>query len=311
VRVIYQDGAVFAKEAKLRGEKFDVIIVDSPDPIGPAQSLFATPFYLDLKEILAPDGVLMRQTGSAVYQPDEWTTHAYQMQEIFPEVRVVWTVVPTYIGGPFTFVLASNSKDLFKYTSQGHFACERAITEKLNTRWYDFQLHQNVFILPPEIRRQLEQAEYGRELLVDLSGCDYETITSREALTVFIRDLCDEIGMKTFGEPIAPDFGHAKYRTSGFSVIQLIETSNLSMHVSPHWKKACLNIFTCSTLEAEKALRFSMNELGADRAEGLLYPRGKRLSAPPDKIDYFWSRRKEADIEIKWFEYSAKKEAAK
>ena len=305
VRVVYQDGAIFVKEAAASGEKFDVIIVDSPDPIGPAKSLFATPFYLNLQKILNPDGVLMRQTGSAVYQPDEWTTHACQMQEIFPEVRVIWTVIPTYIGGPFTFVLASNKKGLFDLTSKWHNALISSINGE--TRWYNKGSHEQVFNLSPEIRRQLKQAEYGRELVIDLSGCDYEILTSCSALTNFITELCAEIGMKPFGEPIAPDFGHAKFRTAGLSVVQLIETSNLSMHVSPHWKKACLNIFTCSTLDAERAIKFSMRELDADKAEGLLLPRGKRLESPPRKIDYFRAAVNNSEIKIEWFGYSNNK----
>lgn len=275
VRVVYQDGAVFAKDARVRGDKFDIIIVDSPDPIGPAKSLFATPFYLDLKEILAPEGVLMRQTGSAVYQPDEWTTHVYQMQEIFPEVRAIWTVVPTYVGGPFTFVLASNSRGLFDATSRGlNVLCERI---QGSTRWYNKDAHEQVFNLPPELRRQLDQKEYGRVLIMDLYKCDYETLIDSEAIKSFVKELTDYIGMKAYGEPIIPDFGHGQYRTAGLSVVQLIETSDITAHLSPHWRIACEDVFTCSSLDPKKAVEFSMHALGAEAAKWRVVPRGQRL----------------------------------
>lgn len=285
VRVIYQDGAVFAKESRSRGDKFDIIIVDSPDPIGPAKSLFATPFYLDLKEILSPKGVLLRQTGSAIYQPDEWTTHAYQMQEIFPEVRVVWTIVPTYIGGPFTFVLASNSRGLFDATSRGSdVLCARI---RGNTRWYNAKAHEQVFNLPPEMQRQLEQKEYGRVLIMDLYKCDYEMLTDAEAIKSFVKELAEYIGMKTYGEPIMPDFGHGKYRTAGLSAVQLIETSDITAHLSPHWRIVCEDVFTCSSLEPKKAVEFSMRALGAEAAKWRVIARGQRLLGFED-VEYVY-----------------------
>ena len=164
-------------------------------------------------------------------------------------------------------------------------------------------MHKAAFELPPDMTRRIEASEYGRELTIDLSRCDYETLISRENLVKFIRKLCNEIGMKPFGEPLAPDFGHAKFRTAGLSVVQLIETSNLSAHLSPHLLKACLNIFTCSTLDAERAIRFSMKELGAKTAEGLLYPRGRLQPVSPAEIDYFEAALDETEVVISWVPY--------
>ena len=305
-KIIYQDGAVFVKEARKRGEKFDVIIVDSPDPVGPAESLFRTSFYDDVAAILSEGGIAVRQTGSAVYQPDEYATHVHQMKEIFPEVKVFTSSVATYIGGPFTFVAASHKTGIFDVSPEELKTRMERIQGDL--RWYTPQMHKAAFALPPDITRRIEESEYGREVLVDLSNCDYEILNSRDDLVRFIRGLCDEIDMKPFGEALAPDFGHAKYRTAGLSIVQLIETSNLSMHVSPHWKKACLNIFTCSSLDAEKAIKFSMRELGANKAEGLLLPRGKRLDRPPAKIDYFVAVRDGAEVKVNWTPYEPRKE---
>lgn len=300
-RIIYQDGAVFVADARNRGEKFDVVIVDSPDPLGPAISLFRTSFYEDIAAILNEHGIVVRQTGSAVYQPDEYATHVHQMKEIFPEVKVFTSSVATYIGGPFTFVAASRKAGAFDITLEELERRMARVTGEL--KWYTPEMHKAAFALPPDISRRIEESEYGRELIIDLSNCDYEILTSRDELARFIKGLCDEIGMKAYGEALAPDFGHAKFRTSGLSVVQLIETSNLSLHASPHWKKACLNIFTCSTLNAERAIKFSMRELGSSKSGGLLMPRGQRLEAPPRAIDYFVAVRDGSEIKIQWLSY--------
>lgn len=150
LKIHIEDGAKFVKDDK---KKFDVIIIDSPDPIGPAKSLFQAGFYSDCKKILSPEGIIMRQTGSPFLQRSELPSNFRQMKKIFPEVQVFLTAVPTYIGGYFTFVAASFKKNIFEES----LIEIRQRFDKLNlkTKWYNSQMHKSSMVLPNELRESL------------------------------------------------------------------------------------------------------------------------------------------------------------
>jgi len=67
VKIIIEDGAKFIKETS---EKFDIIIIDSPDPVGVAKVLFSHKFYKDNFAHLTEEGLMIRQTGSTILQED-------------------------------------------------------------------------------------------------------------------------------------------------------------------------------------------------------------------------------------------------
>lgn len=278
VFITIADGALFAKEAHQLGNKYDLIVIDSPDPIGPAQSLFRTSFYLDLAAILSDGGVLIRQTGSSALQPDEMPSNFRQMLEIFPngDVCGFMTAVPTYIGGYFTFVAASHSRGIFARALEG--LVERFKTLSGNTfNWYSPDMHRAAMVLTHEIQHSIDKSEFGRDLLLDLYECDPAIISSKEKLREFAREICHVIGMKPYGDPIIPDFGFAKSKTAGPSLVQLIETSAITAHYSPHWRMVLKNIFTCSALDAESAVIFSMKFFNAIQAKWRVVIRGGRL----------------------------------
>ncbi|OGZ96122.1 MAG: hypothetical protein A2847_01240 [Candidatus Sungbacteria bacterium RIFCSPHIGHO2_01_FULL_50_25] len=288
VRLTIADGAVFVRNARRRKKRYDLIVVDSPDPVGPAVSLFRTTFYLDIACILARGGVLIRQTGSSMLQPDEMPSNYRQMREVFPkgDVQTFMTSLATYIGGYFTFVAASHEPGRFKRALRS--LDQRAKKLPLDSfRWYSPAMHRASMVLPAELERTLAMSEYGRSISLDLFGCDHARISSADEIKRFAREICRVIEMKPFGEPLVPDFGHAKSRTAGPSLVQLIETSAITAHFSPHWRTLHLDIFTCSTLEAFKAVEFSARFFGAERADWELRIRGRiSRDIPADHSEY-------------------------
>ena len=266
LKIHIEDGADFVKKTK---KKYDVIILDTPDPVGPAIPLFKTGFYLDCKKILAPEGILMRQTGSSILQPEEMPSNFRQMQELFPEVQVFLTSVPTYVGGYFTFVAAALKKGLFSKPIKKRFN-----KLKLETAWYTPQMHKASTILPRELEGSLLKTEYGIELIADFYDCDYSVLTSKEKLYQFPIELCKIIKMKPFQKPFVADFGYKLSKTAGPSLVQLIESSSITCHLSPHWRTVSLNIFSCESFEAEKAFQFSKGFFGAGRGVAFLLKRG-------------------------------------
>lgn len=104
---------------------------------------------------------------------------------------------------------------------------------------------------------------FGTELVLDLYDCDPETIRSRERLTTYVRQMCDLLQMKPYGEPFAERFGLNQAKTAGYTVVQLIETSSITGHFSEQRNAAYLNIFSCKEFSVPDALAFSKDWFAA------------------------------------------------
>ena len=110
--------------------------------------------------------------------------------------------------------------------------------------------------------------EYGIELILDLYNCDLAKISDGEHIKKFLIELCDHvIEMKRYGESFVEHFGHKNPITSGYSMVQLIETSNVSGHFSEHKKAAYVNIFSCRLFDDEKTAKFCQEWFGAKRVK--------------------------------------------
>ena len=92
VEIILADGAEYLGDGD---ERFDAIIVDSPDPIGPAQTLFTEGFYRDAAGRLTDRGVMTRQTGSTYMQPDEQADCLRRARGAFRHPYLYVFTVPT------------------------------------------------------------------------------------------------------------------------------------------------------------------------------------------------------------------------
>ena len=119
-------------------EKFDVVIIDSTDPVDFAANLFQAGFYNAVKKIMTPDGILTELTESPFIDTNLMKQAINQMREIFPIVKMYWGVVPTYPSGFWTYGAASLSSD-------------PAVPLRTvdNTRYYTNEIHKASFILPP------------------------------------------------------------------------------------------------------------------------------------------------------------------
>lgn len=105
---------------------------------------------------------------------------------------------------------------------------------------------------------------YGQELILNLYGCDLAKISSGEEIKKFVIELCDKvIKMKRYGEPLIPHFGHDNPITSGYSLVQLIETSSVTAHFSELKKSVYLNIFSCAWFDPKKTAAFCKTFFGA------------------------------------------------
>ena len=137
------------KESKAR---FDLIVGDRPDPIGPGKALFGETFYSRIKRALRPGGIATFQTGVPFYQPWEITDALKELKAFFPQSGLYLTVVPSYIGGFMALSWAGKGKRLG--TPQGIKRAAAAYKKsKLKTDYYNPAVHAAAFALPEWIER--------------------------------------------------------------------------------------------------------------------------------------------------------------
>lgn len=123
-------------------------------------------------------------------------------------------------------------------------------------------------------KNKKEENFFGQELVLNLYGCDAKKISSKREIHKFVVELCDNvIHMKRYGKPLIPHFGHDNPITSGYSLVQLIETSSITAHFSELKKSVYLNIFSCAWFDAEKTEKFCKTFFCARRVESHLLKR--------------------------------------
>jgi spermidine synthase len=132
--------------------RFDLIISDRPDSVGPGKALFGENFYDRVKHALRPGGLATFQTGVPFYQPEEITVALKELKRCFPRSGLYLTVVPTYVGGFMALAWAGKGKRLG--SPEGiNGAARRYRALKLKTDYYNPAIHAASFALPEWIKR--------------------------------------------------------------------------------------------------------------------------------------------------------------
>ena len=142
-----EDGVKFVKETD---ERFDVIIIDSTEPFGPAKELFGIGFYKDVKRILTGDGIVVSQAGSPFYEIGTIKNLDRILGKVFPVVDAYLFNNLTYPGGLWAFTYASKGLRPLK-----DFRPARVKAAKLPLRWYNADVHAGAFALPSFLRKAL------------------------------------------------------------------------------------------------------------------------------------------------------------
>jgi spermidine synthase len=147
----FEDGLQFVQDAP--SASYDLILVDSTDPIGPGEGLFTYEFYNNCKRVLSDEGILINQHESPYY-----ASYAHEMKrahskirETFPVAKVYQFHLPTYPSGHWLFGFASKKYDPIK-----DLKAERWQSFGLKTKYYNTDLHVGAFMLPTYVKEALE-----------------------------------------------------------------------------------------------------------------------------------------------------------
>ena len=147
-RIVIADGTKFVAETP---DRFDVIMVDSTDPVGPGAVLFTREFYVGCRRCLKPGGLLVTQNGLPFLQAGELEQSVGYFRELFADAFAYLANTPTYFGGPMSYGWATDNKKLRehkrkkiarRYEEAGAFA----------TLYWTPEVHVASFALPPYVQ---------------------------------------------------------------------------------------------------------------------------------------------------------------
>lgn len=133
--IVIADGIEFIKNTS---DSYDIIIVDSTDPAGPAANLFTEDFYTAAYASLKTDGILVLQTESPFLHRDFIVKTNKTLSAIFPVVRICLAPIPTYPSGLWSFTVGSKKYD----------PSAPSRNEAIATKYYTPEIHKASFVLP-------------------------------------------------------------------------------------------------------------------------------------------------------------------
>ena len=150
VSLYFEDGIRFVADTK---EIYDLILVDSTDPIGPGEGLFTTEFYQNCFNILSDNGILVNQSESPYYDQfsHEMKRAHKKIKNIFPISKVYQFHMPTYPSGHWLFGFASKKLDPIKDVD-----FDKWTALGIKTKYYNPQLHVGCFALPSYVQEMLD-----------------------------------------------------------------------------------------------------------------------------------------------------------
>lgn len=141
--LVFDDGAAFVKNPP---HTYDVMIVDSTDPVGPGEVLFQDTFYANARRCLNPGGILVTQNGVPFMQPDELKNTVTHLKHLFADASCYLATIPTYVGGPMAMGWATDNAELRFIDIDVLDA--RFKNTGIKTRYYSPAVHKAAFALP-------------------------------------------------------------------------------------------------------------------------------------------------------------------
>lgn len=150
------DGVAFLKAVP--ESTYDAIIVDSSDPIGPAQELFEKPFFESVARALRPGGVVCTQAESIWLHMHIIEDIVTNCRQIFKgSVNYAWTTVPTYPSGVIGFMLCSTEGPAVDFKHPVNPIDDNAPSDgKTPMKYYNSEIHSAAFCLPSFAKKVIE-----------------------------------------------------------------------------------------------------------------------------------------------------------
>lgn len=146
LKLYFEDGCKFLET---KNAEYDVIIVDSSDPVGPAEVLFQKPFYASMRKALKEGGIVATQAECMWLHLELINKLVQESKELYPKVEYAYTTIPTYPCGQVGFIVCSNN------ATEGYTASKPVRTLPAgSTKYYNEQVHSAAFVVPEFARKK-------------------------------------------------------------------------------------------------------------------------------------------------------------
>ncbi len=123
------------------------------------------------------------------------------------------------------------------------------------------------------------QPIWGQHLILDLAGCPRDLLKDADHLRAWVTDLVDTIKMKAYGEPQLEHFATHSYNAAGYTLLQLIETSNICAHFAENLGQVYIDIFSCKRFDNDLAVEVCRKYFEPETVETHVLERGKFLAS--------------------------------
>ncbi|WP_022701394.1 polyamine aminopropyltransferase [Oceanicaulis alexandrii] len=150
VNVVIADGSKYVEETT---DTFDLILIDSSDPVGPSAVLFTREFYTACSKLLNEGGVIVTQSGLAAIHPEPVKSTSDSFKALFEHSGFYLICVPAFSGGFMALGFATNDGATFDrdiVTIRERFAALN-----IKTKYYSPEIHKGSFALPPYIAEKI------------------------------------------------------------------------------------------------------------------------------------------------------------
>jgi spermidine synthase len=154
LNLLIQDGIEFVKNAA--DSSYDLVIIDSSDPVGPSEGLFTKSFYEDVYRCLRPRGLVTVQSESPIFNPKAFVELNQCLKQVFgvDGVHCYLVFIPMYPSGMWSLTYCSKQgshpvRDLDRDRAE-------QFSQEHNLRYYNGDIHQAAFCLPTNIRQMIE-----------------------------------------------------------------------------------------------------------------------------------------------------------
>jgi spermidine synthase len=173
--VVIADGLKYVADTR---ERFDAIIVDSSEPIGPSAVLHTRQFFTDCRRALKKGGILVTQNGLPFLFPEHLRATSEIFASLFKATSPYMCTQPCYFGGPFALNWASDDTRLLNIAEAaiGRRMAKRAVT----ARYYTPALHKAAFALPGYVAAAVESVAGGHKSVAK-SGASNRKPASKRA----------------------------------------------------------------------------------------------------------------------------------
>jgi len=153
--LVIDDGMHYVAKTDRR---FDVIIVDSTDPLGPGKVLFSDKFYAACSRCMAPGGVMVTQNGVPIFQTGELTAGISKFRKLFADGYCYVAAIPTYVGGHMAMGWATDNTKL-RHASVKTIADRYKRAGRFPTKYWTPEVHVAAFALPRFIAEKVAKAK--------------------------------------------------------------------------------------------------------------------------------------------------------